>query len=81
MFSIGDNINLYMIGSGHITGKVIDTITSYDDRSLYLIVYANGKLHKFKQSIKERCFDGEYYKYNEIEYISTYQGLYAPELH
>ncbi len=79
MFNIGDDINLYIIGKGHVTGKVIDIFTCCDERSLYLIIYANNKLHKFKHSTKEECFNGEYYKHNELEYISTYQGLYSPE--
>lgn len=81
MINIGDNINLYIVGKGYVTGKVIDIFTSCDERSLYLIIYANNKLHKFKQSTKDGCFDGEYYEYNKIEYISTYQGLYSPDWH
>lgn len=81
MINIGDAINLYVVGKGHMTGKVIDIFPSCDDRSSYLIIYGDNKLHKFKQSTKDGCFNGEHYEYNEIEYISTYQGLYSPNLH
>ena len=81
MINLGDTINTFIPGEGKIQVTVIDILASCDDRSLYLIVYANNKLHKFKQSTKDGCFDGEHYEYNELEYISTYQGLYSPDLH
>ena len=81
MINLGDTIDVFIPGEGKIQVIVIDILASCDDISLYLIVYANNKLHKFKQSIKSGCFDGEYYEYEELEYISTYQGLYLPDLH
>lgn len=80
MINIGDTINTFIPGEGKTQSTVLDIFASCDDRSLYLIVYANNKLHKFRQSTKE-CFDRKYYEYEEIEYISTYQGLYSPDLH
>lgn len=80
MINLGDTINVLVPIEEKIQAIVID-IFSCDDRSLYLIVYANNKLHKFKLSIKDGCRDGEYYEYKELEYISTYQGLYSPNLH
>ena len=81
MINLGDTINTFIPGEGKTQVTVLDILASCDDRSLYLIVYANNKLHKFKQSTKDGCFDGEYYEYKEIEYISTYPGLYSPDLH
>ena len=81
MINLGDTIDVFIPGEGKIQVIVIDILASCDDISLYLIVYANNKLHKFKQSIKSGCLDGEYYEYEELEYISTYQGLYLPDLH
>lgn len=76
MVNLGDIINTFIPGKGKIQVTVLDILASCDDMSLYLIVYANNKLHKFKQSIKPGCRDGEYYEYEELEYISTYPGLY-----
>ena len=81
MINLGDIIDVFIPGEGKIQVIVIDILASCDDRSLYLIVYANNKLHKLKQSTKDGCFDGEYYEYKELKYISTYQGLYSPDLH
>lgn len=81
MINLGDIINTFIPGEGKTQVTVLDILASCDDRSLYLIVYANNKLYKFKQSTKDGCFDGEHYEYQEIEYISTYPGLYSPNLH
>ena len=81
MINLGDTINVFTQEKEQIQGIILDIFASCDDRSLYLLVYANNKLHKFKQSTKDGCFDGEHYEYQELEYISTYQGLYYPDLH
>lgn len=81
MINLGDTIDVFIPGEEKVQGTILDILASCDDRSLYLIVYANNKLHKFKLSTKDGCRDGEYYEYRELEYISTYQGLYSPNLH
>lgn len=80
MIKLGDVISVFIPGEGKIEVFVLD-VFACDDRTLYLIVYANSKLHKFKLSTKDGCFDGEHYEYRVLEYISTYQGLYSPNLH
>lgn len=81
MINLGDTIDIFIPGEEQIQVTVLDVLASCDDRSLYLIVYANNKLHKLRQSTKDGCFDGEHYEYQKLEYISTYQGLYYPDLH
>ena len=81
MINLGDIINTFIPGEGKMQVIVLDVLASCDDRSLYLIAYANNKLYKLRKSTKDGCFDGEYYEYGEIEYISTYPGLYYLDLH
>ena len=72
---VGDSLLVYMPRKGFVTAKIIDIINT--NNGAYLILYIYNKLHKFFMSIKSKNTPKEY----SIEYISTYQGLYTPNLH
>lgn len=72
---VGDSLLVCMPRKGFVAAQIINIINA--NNGTYLILYTYNKLHKFFMSIKSKNTPKEY----SIEYISTYQGLYTPNLH
>lgn len=74
---IGDSLLAWMSRKGLVNATVIDIINT--DNGAYLIIYSCNKLHKFFMFKKSKDTIKEDRK--NIKYISTYQGLYTPNLY
>lgn len=74
---IGDSLLAWMPRKGLVNATVIDIINT--DNGAYLIIYSYNKLHKFFMFKKSKDTIKEDRK--NIKYISTYQGLYTPNLY